>query len=321
MEFDLVFNEISVQNIDANAEIAKQWMSELIKTIRAFTAQGVKVNIRSHESFYHITLAPNYSISQWCKEASEKERRFIKTLSKKTPLSQDLFNTEIQEIENHAGLSEFYYQGQLTIGLSIAYLLDTVAISFISEPCWDLICIKLDAIQLDMQENIVNQTLEIRHASRNIHVQDHAEWIQRKIQEGIVDGTDIWSRREELFPNLEFCDSVCKQLENIRSGQLELRPVYKNLIEIQKCCQNWISGTFSVEGYSLDESGESESTRNNNRYRQERTFMCPDGEERFFERHIKLRSCNWRIHFFPLQPGKVIIGYIGRHLPTVNYRT
>jgi len=319
VEFDLVFNEISVQNIDANAEIAKQWMSELIKTIRAFTAQGVKVNIRSHESFYHITLAPNYSISQWCQEASEKERRFIKTLSKKTPLSQDLFNTEIQEIENHAGLSEFYYQGQLTIGLGIAYLLDTVAISFISEPCWDLICIELDAIQLDMQENIVNQTLEIRHASCNIHVQDHATWIQGQIQASITDGEDIWDRKEELFPNLEFCDNVSKQLKNIQYRQLELAPVYKTLIELQKCCQNWKSGGFSVTGYPLDESGESEPTLN--KYGQERLFTCPDNEERLFERHIKLRSCNWRIHFFPLQPGKVIIGYVGRHLPTVNYRT
>jgi hypothetical protein len=93
---------------------------------------------------------------------------------------------------------------------------------------------------------------------------------------------------------------------------------YKTLIELQKCSQNWKNGGFTVTGYSLDESGESEPTLN--QYRQERTFTCPDDEERLFERHIKLRFCNWRIHFFPLKPGKVIIGYVGRHLPTVNYR-
>lgn len=57
------------------------------------------------------------------------------------------------------------------------------------------------------------------------------------------------------------------------------------------------------------------------KYLKERTFYCPDGKERLFERHVKLRFCNWRIHFFTEQPGIVIIGYIGRHLPTVKYRT
>ncbi|TAF10086.1 MAG: hypothetical protein EAZ76_15880, partial [Nostocales cyanobacterium] len=238
-------------------------------------------------------------------------------------LSKDLglLNSEIQDIENNIGLSEFYFQGNLAIGLGTAYLLDTIAISFISDQNWDLSYLELDIIQLNDEENIINDILKIRHISRNIHIQDHETWIQRKIQEGIVDGTDIWKRREELFPNLKFCDSVRKQLENIRSGQIELRPVYTTLIEIQKCCQNWQDGGFSTEGYSLEESGESESTRNNDQLRKERTFISPDGEERFFERHFKLRSCNWRIHFFPLEPGTLIIGYVGRHLSTVNYRT
>lgn len=319
MELDLVFNELSVKALAPDKEIAKQWMFQLIQTIRSFTAQGVKVNIRSHESFYLIMLAPNYSISQWCKEASEKERLFIKTLSKKTPLSQDLLNIDIQEIENNTALYEFYHKSKLAIGLGVAYLLDTASISFISDQCWEISYLELDIIQLNDGENIVHNTLEIRHASHNNHVQDHAEWIQRKIQEAIVEGADIWDKREELFPNLEFCDSVCKQLENIRPGQIELAPVYKTLVELQKCCQNWTSGAFSVEGYTLDESGESEPTLN--KYRQERTFTCPDGEERLFERHVKLRFCNWRIHFLPLKPGILIIGYVGRHLPTVNYRT
>lgn len=102
-------------------------------------------------------------------------------------------------------------------------------------------------------------------------------------------------------------------------GQIELKVVIKALLELQNCCKNWNEGYFSVQGYALEESGESEPTLN--KYRQERIFVCPDGKERLFERHIKLRLCNWRIHFIAEKPGKLIIGYIGRHLPTVNYRT
>ncbi len=112
---------------------------------------------------------------------------------------------------------------------------------------------------------------------------------------------------------------VEKQLQNIRAGQLELRPVIKAIFGLQMCSNSWLGSRFSLETYSLEESGESEATLN--RYSQERTFRCPDGKERLFERHIKLRFCNWRIHFFPLQHGKVIVGYVGRHLPTDKYPT
>ena len=111
-------------------------------------------------------------------------------------------------------------------------------------------------------------------------------------------------------------------MRNIRAGQLELQPVFKALSELQKCCENWKTGYFNLQGYPVEESGESKPTLN--KYSKERTFLCPDGQERLFERHIKLKFCNWRIHFFPLQPEaeiKLIIGYIGHHLSTVNYPT
>lgn len=31
--------------------------------------------------------------------------------------------------------------------------------------------------------------------------------------------------------------------------------------------------------------------------------------------------CNWRIHFLSKTPGRVIIGYVGTHLPTTRYPT
>ena len=52
------------------------------------------------------------------------------------------------------------------------------------------------------------------------------------------------------------------------------------------------------------------------------TLTCsrPDGTKRLFSLHAKLREFNWRIYFYPVQPGEVIIGYIGVHLPTVKYK-
>ncbi|MBE9005172.1 hypothetical protein IQ259_08980 [Fortiea sp. LEGE XX443] len=319
MELDLILNELSLQNLAPNERIAHQWMSELIRTIKTFTAQGIKVSLRSKENFHTIMLAPNYPLRRWLNEADQLERGFIKALAIKAPLSLDLSNSAIQDIENNSGLCEFYYQGELAIGLGIAHLLDAVAVSFLSNKCWNLSRLEIEAIQINEDEDIVKETLEIFHASRDHHVHEHAEWIKNRIRTRVLNGDDLWDRREELFPDLEFCNAVGKQLTNIRTRQLELQSVVKTLFELQNCCKNWKTGAFNVEGYALDESGESEATLN--KYGKQRAFICPDGKERLFERHVKLKFCNWRIHFFPKEPGKVFIGYVGRHLPTVKYRT
>ncbi len=155
MEIDLILNELSLRNLAPNEQTARQWMSELIKTIRAFTAQGVKVNLRSIEHFHTIILAPNYPVRRWFKDADQLERGFIKALATKAPFSIDIANSEIQDIENSIGLSEFRHQGELAIGLAVAHLLDTVAISFISEECWNFCCLDLEARRLNENGDVI----------------------------------------------------------------------------------------------------------------------------------------------------------------------
>lgn len=322
MDLDLILNELSLRNPAPNEQEAQQRMSELIKTIKAVKAQGVKVSLRTKEDFYTTILAPNYPLRRWLNDADQVERIFIKTLATKAPFSNDIVNSDIQDIENNASLSEFRHQGEMAIGLGIAYVLETIAISLLSEECWDCHRLELEFVSLDQDEVIVHEFVDTFHVSRSIHVQEHANLIQKiqeRIYQQVSNGVEIWNRRGELFPNLQFCNSVRSQLEDIRTGQLELQPVLKKLFDLQKCCENWNNGSFNTKGYPLEESGESQPTLD--KYFKERTFLCPDGKERLFQRHIKLRVCNWRIHFFPEKPGIVIIGYIGGHLPTVKYPT
>jgi hypothetical protein len=322
VDFDLILNELSLQNPAPNEQVAQQRMSELIKTIKAVKAQGVKVSLRTKEDFHTIILAPNYPLPHWLNDADQVERLFIKTLATKAPFSTNIANSEIQEIDNNVSLSEFLHQGEMAIGLGIAYLLNTIAISLLSQESWDCNRVKLEFRCLDEDGEIISEIVEIIHASRSSHVQEHASLIQQhqeRIYQNVSDGLEVWNRRQELFPNLEFCDAVRRQLEDIRTGQLELQSVVNILFELHKCCKNWNNGYFNLDGYPIEESGESKPTLD--KYFKERTFRCPDGKDRLFERHVKLRFCNWRIHFLAEQPGILIIGYVGRHLPTVKYRT
>jgi hypothetical protein len=317
MDLEMVFNELSLRVLADNIQTAQQRMSDLVATARQAAELGVKPIIRTHSQFYADLLAQNYSLSDWLvdRNVNKDIQRFILTTAK-APFLEDIQNSEI---ENKNSLSEFYYEGKLTEGLGIAYLLETLAISLISEKCWNCSCLELEVRQIDENEKISTVTTEIIHASCEAHIQEHTNWIQNRICTGVKDGIELWNRKGELFPNLEFCESVKKQLENIRTRQLELQPVIKALFELQNCSKNWNNGAFSTQGYSIETSGESEPTLN--QYSKQRTFRCPDGEERLFEQHVKLRVCNWRIHFLPENPNKaIIVGYIGRHLPTDKYK-
>ncbi len=51
--------------------------------------------------------------------------------------------------------------------------------------------------RLLLNSDLVNiGTVKDRHASLNIHISDHIEWIKERIRDGIVDGDDIWYKRE-----------------------------------------------------------------------------------------------------------------------------
>lgn len=318
MDLEMVLNEASLHTPAADISKARQLMSELITTVRTATSQGVKKVIRTQSDFQSTLLASDYPVARWRNdnEVDREARRFFRTLTTKAPFLADVSDSKLEDTVN---LSEFKHQGTPANGLGIAYLLETLALSLVSEQCWDCSRLKMELRRLDENGEIIDEIVEIIHASRSKHVQEHVDWIKKRIRTGVNDGVELWNRREELFPNLELCDAVSKQLQNIRAGQLELQPIVKTLFELQNYCQNWKTGSFNLEGYALEESKESEATLN--KYSKERTFRCPDGKERLFERHIKLRFCNWRIHFFLVKPGTVIIGYIGRHLPTVKYRT
>jgi hypothetical protein len=312
MELEIVFNELSLQSPAADINTAKQWMTEFIKTILAIKPpSNVKRKLRTKSDFQDLLLAPDYPIYKWRKDPDVdiEAQRLIRSLQDKNdPPLPDIADPEIQVI----------YQGQDTIGIYYAYVYNSLAISLQSEPQWEASSLEVQVTKIneDEEEQLITTNESVIHASCSNHVKEHA--VRLKIN--VLNGSELWNRREELFPNLEFCKSGNKQLRELLTGDDKLATVMQKLEIIQQCAQNWKTGFFSLDGYAIEESGESESTMN--QYWRERTFMCPDGQERTFERHAKLKDCNWRIYFLPTletkdletKNKKVIIGYVGTHL-------
>ena len=75
---------------------------------------------------------------------------------------------------------------------------------------WNCIYLDLDIISIDEDD----KKITIVHASRKEHLQDHIEWIKNRIYSSI-DGRALWDQKDDLFPNLQFSDSVKNQLQSL----------------------------------------------------------------------------------------------------------
>ncbi|WP_242049324.1 hypothetical protein [Aulosira sp. FACHB-615] len=306
----MVLNELSLRIPADNIQTAQQRMSDLVDTAREAAEFGVKPIIRTHSDFYNSLLAYNYSLSDWFvdKNVDRDKVRFILT-STKTPFLADIQNSEI---ENKTTLSDFCCEGEISEGLKIAYLLESVALSIQSEPQWESHIITLQATWLEDNDTYHSDTFTVVHASNKKHIQVHIPWIQERLKTGIRDGVDLWNRREELFPNLVFCDSVSVQIQSIENGNPILRQVAGRLFALERSCRIWSDGSYDLNQLNKA-SPESESRLQ--KFQKLLTFNCPDGKERIFSLHLRMTPGDWRLHFSTeLGPGKLIIGYIGRKI-------
>jgi len=316
MDLEMVFNELSIHPHALNISTARQVMGALVNTIATAIRSGVKPVLRTNEAFQTTLLAPNYLLAQW-RNDPEVERDLKVLFSRvqtKTPFLIDILDTEVTD---RVERSEFKYKGETATGLGVAYEIEGLAISFISDQEWDTPVLLINMDILDDSGEILSETLEVIHACNLDHIEKHEEWIRNRIRTGIRDGADMWNRRSELFPSLSFCENVGSQILGLGSNNPMLRPVMKRLLELNDYAAQWELGVFNASAIPSKVSPESEPTLRE--YGNERKFHCPDGVTRLFSWHARLTPGAWRLHFFPESNRRIIIiGYIGPKLPTVS---
>lgn len=333
MALEMVLNEHSLCAPDVDR--ARVWMTTLAETIQQVNqvCGGQTAKLWTQKQVGDTILTKDYRNQDYAlrtylfrdqtvknNREQRAQRDYLQSLLTRTPYWDEQpepiasQNSEIDEIE-------FTHNDQTyaMCGLGFAYLRDALAVSLPSDPCWQVDNIILNIIWTTSDSRLpqlVEIVEEIPHASNPTHVTAHTKWIEERLRSKIHNGNDLWNNKDSLFPSLTFCDTVHRQLQRL-SGQI-FDSVWEKLSDLQAHCEGWTSGSFNTEGLLGNPRPESPTTLQ--MFRQERSFRCPDGEERVFSWHISLTD-SWRLHFFPgPETGNMIIGYIGPHLPTVQHR-
>lgn len=264
-------------------------------------------------------MAIGYPVARWMNDAEvdRETRRYFRSLATKAPYLRDVNDANI--LDSYS-LSDFSYERRKATGLGIAFLLDALAISFRSHASWETHALQLFVEQLQENSEIARHIVSVRHACLNEHVLQHREWIRKRIQVDIKSGADLSLYCQALYPHLRFCVSTIAQMQVLPRGEIHLQQIRKHLFDLNEYCENWHKGSFSPQNITGRITPESDATLK--MYEKEHTFFCPDGMERVFTWHCRVTPEPWRIYFFPLQQGHlIIIGHIGDHLPTVKYAT
>jgi hypothetical protein len=297
----LVFNELSAPLNPETLRVGSQWL-ETFSDILADPRCGSNRVLITPPNFLQYPIGEGHTIGRWLKKKRGDEpkwRRIILLLDKR----RDFASFDFQDND-----TDYRYAGDSVSGLALAHLEDGLAISFCSDEKWNLSLVGFEKHWVT-DSDVEKCALTVTHASRAAHLESHVEWLKRWTA-GPLNGKELWACRAELFPSLVFCDSVEEQVCGLSGGETRFKVASRAFAALQRYCDSWDTPNFDIHRLG-NASGESLSTLN--RYSEERTFECPDGEKRVFQWHLK--KGDTRIHFFEFPATKtILVGYVGNHL-------
>lgn len=313
---DQIFNELSANGSYANKYEASAGMERMLRLSNDLTHCGFSRNLRVVERFPELLIAPDYSIHQWSTDRSigvdRDLQRQLMSIVTRAPYLEELIADE-----EHDSLFEFKFDGQLVYGLGLAYLWESFALSMDGDVQFSQSNIDVEFYQVC--DNIQSsRIISVNLVSNSDQLEAVCSSLKKTQIANVDNGKSLVEQLPILFPNLACGGEAIKQLSALNGCEQFFQDIIQHFFILNNTIQNWSAGPFIPQGIKW--SRDSEATLN--QFAHSRQFCCNDGKTRQFSLHTKIMSANRRIYFDPEIEKKVVhIGYVGKHLPTVLYRT
>ena len=288
---------------------------QLVAVLRALSDVGAQPVLRSTRNALTREVQAGVSLAQWLSDRSSLrgEKRFLQALLGKAPYVDEL----LQRHESGEMALEFRFDGQPCPGLGLAHLRAGPAVSLSGHAAFDADVVAISMLRMHSDGTEDTATVEVDNYARPIDVERRRESLRLRILREVASGAELWNRRETLFPRLDFCPRVERQLGCFSGRERYFHEICRHLFVLDDGLAAWTSGAYQPVG--VEWSYESKQTLSS-RFGTLRRIECPDGETREFSAHTKLRSGNLRIYFLAVgETRRAFVGYVGVHLGTVKY--
>ncbi len=310
----MILNELSIQNNATGLVEIKKIISELLKVCHRIFCETGDLDFYYTENLLTGQLMNGYTIHDWFKDPQvpQNEKAFLRSIINRKQLigEKDFLGSELRVVLDNG-------ENENSVGCLMAYETESYVVSMNTSLLWQASEIKGSYISLEDDDRDVT----VENCCFEEHVSLLNEKQRNKIMRNVSSGKELWEKRDELFPHLQFCDAVEKQLKEARLS-LHIRMIMERLQILENYFAEF-DGKFDKNEVGYGCRDESETVEKNDELRRLRIFKTPYGQEEFFTWHISFAgNFPGRIHFIPDAKHKVgIVGYIGKHLPTGKFKT
>ena len=305
---EMIFNHASVGAYDSGIGEASQCLRDVVGGI----GQTVKCGATSAVlwiacSYHEIRCQPGYSLHEvWLRLRVQHpdEFRFFGRLIDKHKFLEPARLTLYEERTLPAGDG---------LPLIFGAIADGVLIGFPSEARWDSDLIAVEFGELLSNEILDERSEEVDQLTRFSHADPICVRHRSRMAAEIGNSpSELWEKRQDVFPHLQFGADVERHL---LSEANRLPEIIKKLNSLNQSGREWAESGGAVPPWKTRVTSESVGVRSDPKLLNKRYFRSRSGSQELFEWHARL-SHGGRIHLRIDAGSRVIeIGYIGPHLP------
>jgi hypothetical protein len=256
---DLILNELSLYHKASSKFEARNLMKDLLLTSRKANTYDFR-KLRVNKDFIQLYLSENYTINNWLNDPQVRPdyKTLLLGLKRYPFIAEGDENIETRFIENYYYLDMPFMQElhmREVEGLAVAFLYNTLSISFKTNEVWKKTNINLLEKKAEVKNNVC-----VKHISCPEHIDFHREWIESNRPVELVK-TDIPPAEKKINLRNDHGKDILKKLADklVKSpyvikvvNSLPFNPQKKHFInEIYPDGKVEIILTWTDEGFGL----------------------------------------------------------------------
>ncbi len=265
----------------------------------------------------------NYGLRRWCfhEETNRDAGKLVAQRLGRQPFI-DGADGLFAEAEGERAI-EGRVSGATVIGLTFAALTESPAVALVSMTLPASTDVVVDLTTVDADEEL-QESVHVCRVVTKEDVRQRCTFIEERVEQSVPDGAGLLDRAGELFPQLRFGPGVVPQIAALTGNEPVFHQLFRHLRALNKGAVSWQRENDYSPAEAISWSRESSTTLKHGKYGPMRDFPMPDGfEKRRWSDHTKLSGgAGARLYFHAERTGEhavVLIGYFGKHLPTVLF--
>ncbi|MFJ5259407.1 hypothetical protein ACIQAC_02850 [Streptomyces sp. NPDC088387] len=280
-------------------------MVDFVDVVRAVAKEDpAETSLVSEDGLTSLEIAKDYPIGKWIGAGPKNHARWLRlrALQNRSPVSS------VYSTPDADGHLDYRHDGEKARGLGAAHFMDGIAVSLPVAPEWETSSVSLDRSELvELDDGLLefeHETVDVRHVSALPHVDEYRAWIRESSLARAATGRQIWERRADLYPHLQFLPRTEGHLTDLDPRWVV--PARGCLERLEAAVALWDPATRHEPEWQTKVTPESQTRREVCR------FSDLDRERRLFELHARFTPGMGRIYFRLVpEEGAIRLAHIG----------